>query len=273
MNRLSILVWFVFFSCMNINGPVFNPRKEIRGNWLILYPQHILKNDVQREIYANVQDSIVNLLGLKLVSFNSSGEFIQTDSLFGKHGSWKIADTGNLEISGGGKGLEPFKGAIVGVVNDTILIEEMVSINNETIKLIWHLKKIGAANEGASLFKEQNNIWRQRPSKKETDREIKERLVAMLKYYSLYFKIVSKESIYFSPARVLLPFTYYQHGVGLTKYNNDFAECFFDPADADKGYQVIKEAFEIAKGGEYPSGNNYVIEYSDYFLQVAGLIN
>ena len=171
------------------------------------------------------------------------------------------------------KGLENFRGTIVGIINDTILIEEMVRINNESIKLIWHLKKISSASDGADLFKKQNNLWRQRPVKNETEKEIKERLVAMLKYYSLYFKVVAKESIYFSPVRVFLPFTYYQHGIGLTGYSDDFVKCFFDRADAEKGYHAIKEAFERTSSVDFPSGDNYVIEYSKYFQRLAGVIN
>ena len=273
MNKLLLLVGFVFVSCMNISDRGLDFHKEIQADWLILYPQHILKNPVQGKIYGIAQDSIVNLLGLKLVSFSNNGEFIQTDSLFGKHGAWKIADTGRLEISKAGKGLENFRGTIVGLVNDTILIEEMVRINNESIKLIWHLKKISSASDGADLFKKQNNLWRQRPVKNETEKEIKERLVAMLKYYSLYFKVVAKESIYFSPVRVFLPFTYYQHGIGLTGYSDDFVKCFFDRADAEKGYHAIKEAFERTSNLDFPSGGNYVIEYSKYFQRLAGVIN
>ena len=273
MNKLFVLVGLVLVSCVNISDRGFDFQKEIQGDWLILYPQHILKTPAQRKIYGTVQDSIVNLLGLKLISFTGNGEFIQTDSLFGKHGGWKITDTSKLDIKRAGKGLENFKGTIVGLVNDTILIEEMVQINNEHIKLIWHLKRISSASDGADLFKKQNNLWRQRPSKNETNEEMKERLVAMLKYYALYFKVISKESIYFSPVRVPLPFTYYQHGIGLTNYSNDFAKCFFDRADAEKGYQAIKEAFERTRSTEFPSGDNYVIEYSKYFQQLAGVIN
>ena len=273
MGKLSLLVCFVFVSCLNFSERSFSFQKEIQGDWLILYPQHILKNDVQRKIYGSAQDSIVSLLGLKLVSLNSNGEFIQTDSIFGKHGRWRITDTSKLEIKGAGKGLENFKGTLVGIVNDTILLEEMIHVKNENIKLIWHLKKISSANDGSDLFEQQNNRWRQKPSRKESDKEIRDRIVGMLKYYSLYFKVVSIESIYFSPARVILPFTYYQHGVGLTNYGKDFSKCFFDTADAEKGYRVIKEAFESTKGDEFPSGNNYVVEYSEYFKQVADLIN
>lgn len=272
MNKFLILLMFGVSSCLNIRDNDFNPQEEIQGNWLILYPQHVLKNDAQRKIYVEVQDSIVNLSGLKLVSFTTKGEFIQVDSLFGRRGTWNMQDTGKIRIRSAGRGFDDFKGLVVGLVNDTILVEEMTHINGEDIKLIWHLKRIITGNDASDLFEEDENLWRRKPAKKETDKEIKARVTAMLKYYSLYFKTVSKESIYFSPVRVFLPFTYYQHGVGLKNYGNDFANCFFDAADTERGYRVLKDAFETSKDEDFPSANNFVSEYALYFQRLAEII-
>ena len=265
MRKYFIFLFLV--SCLSKKDDVFIPKEEIKGNWLILYPQHILKTDQQRKIYGRAQDSIVNYMGLKLVSFKGNGEFLQTDSLFGGHGKWTINDTGSLKITSAGKGFESFTGVLTGIKNDTILIEELVSLENETIKLIWHLKKILPDSEEGGLFKNEMNQWRQKSSRTETDVEIRKRIVSMLKYYSLYFKILSVESSYFSPVRVFLPFSYYQHGVGMKEFNplHYFTICFFNTANAKKGYEMLKEGFEKTKDQDFPSGENFVIEYSKYF--------
>ena len=272
INKFLFLFCFVLASCLNVNKQTFNAQKEIQGNWLILYPKHILKTNTQRQIYIKAQDSIVSLFGLKLVSFTGNGEFVQIDSLFDSHGKWAVADTGNLTVKAGGKGFENFKGTVVGVVNDTILVEEMVRMGDENIKLIWHLKKIEANDKGASLFDKNKNLWRQKPLKKENDKEIKDRVIAMLRYYSLYFKVVSEESIYFSPSKVFLPFTYYQHGVGLIGFDNNFSGCFYDVNDASKAYQLIQRVVEDARELEFPSRGNYVTQYSDYFERLANYL-
>ena len=272
MSKFFLFLLFGFISCINTKDKIFVPQKEIQGDWLILYPKHILKNELQKKIYGIAQDSIINLLGLKLITFSNTGEFSQIDSLFGRHGTWKIADTGNIRISSAGKGFENFNGTIAGVINDTILVEEIVRIKDENIKLVWHLKKIKGSSEGSDLFKTKNNLWRRKPLKKETAQEIKERIIAMLKYYSLYFKIVSEESIYFSPVRVFLPFTYYQHGVGLTGFTTNFSDCFYDAGDAEKGYNFLRQAFESTEDLEFPSGHNFVIEYSQYFQRLADYV-
>jgi len=271
MYKYTIVLLLFFISCVNLSKNDFDAKKEIVGNWLILYPQHILKNDAQRKLYGKAQDSIVNQGGLKLVSFEKDGKFFQMDSLFGKQGSWFIVDSGSLKINSAGKGFENFNGKVRGILNDTILIEELVRLDNEKIKLIWHLKRIRQANDAAGLFQRSNNHWRQKPVKKEQEAEIKARVRAMLEYYALYFKIVSVESIYFSRARVSLPFTYYQHGIGLTDFATDhpFIAYFYDARDARIGYGMLRSAFEKTKDEDFPSGENFVSEYSMYFEKLA----
>jgi len=271
MYKYTIGLLLFFISCVNPGKNNFDPKKEIVGNWLILYPQHILKNDAQRKLYGKAQDSIVDQGGLKLVSFEKNGKFFQMDSLFGHHGSWFLADSGSLKINSAGKGFENFNGEVSGMLNDTILIEELIKLDNEKIKLIWHLKKIGQADDAAGLFQRSNNGWRQKPVKKEQATEIKTRVRTMLEYYALYFKIVSVESIYFSRARVFLPFTYYQHGIGLTDFvtTHPFASYFYDENDAKIGYDILKSAFEKTKDEDFPSGENFVSEYSMYFQRLA----
>jgi len=274
MYKYLFFIFLLLSSCLSKKDDVLIPKEEIKGNWLILYPQHILKTDLQRKIYGRAQDSIVNFMGLKLVSFKNNGEFLQTDSLFGDHGKWTISDTGSLKITSAGKGFENFAGVFTGIKNDTILIEELVTLENQPIKLIWHLKKILPGSEEGALFKNEMNQWRQKSSRAETEPEIKKRLVSMLEYYSLYFKMVSVESIYFSPARVFLPFSYYQHGIGLKEFNSQdyFTIYFFNIANAKKGYEILKDGFEKTKDEDFPSGENYVIEYSKYFEMLARAI-
>ena len=124
MYKYLLLISILFISCLNLNKSSNGFTKEdVTGNWLVLYPQHVLKTDEQRELYGKMQDSIVSLMGLKLISFKSGGEFLQIDSLFSKNGNWSLADSGGLKITSAGKGFADFNGEVVGVINDTILID------------------------------------------------------------------------------------------------------------------------------------------------------
>lgn len=274
MRKYFLFISLFFISCFNKSGNDFNPVEMLPGNWLVLYPQHILKTRAQREIYTEKQDSIISLMGLKLISFKNDGTFLQADSLFGGHGKWVSADTSSLEISYGGTGFESFKGKVAGIMNDTLLISEIVSLDNEQVNLIWHLKKVLSGNEAAILFKEEYNSWRKKPAMKETNEELKKRIISMLTYYALYYKLVSKESIYFSRSRVFLPFNYYQHGIGMQPFmpEEPFRGFFFDMADARKGYGFIRSACDKIKKERFPSGENFVIEYAMFFEKLAKAI-
>ena len=128
MYKYTIVLFLFLISCVNFSKNYFDAKKEIVGNWLILYPQHILKNDVQRKLYGKAQDSIVNQGGLKLVSFEKDGHFFQMDSLFGRQGSWFIVDSGNLKINSAGKGFENFSGKVRGILNFTIFMDYVISL-------------------------------------------------------------------------------------------------------------------------------------------------
>lgn len=242
--------------------------KAIPGEWLILYPDHKLRNSLQREIYGNAQDSIVGLLGLKTVKFAEDRSFMQTDSIHAAaRGQWSFETSGQLLlIDGGGKGFDGFKGVVKGLKHDTLLIEENLVLAGENIRVIWHLKRIEERKRLEGLMSPQANSWRNAALSPV------ERLKMMLNYYSLYFDMVSHESIYFLASRVPLPLNYYQHAVGLKEFDAKswFATFFADDTEARDAYNLLSEAFKNAGKKPYPKGDNYVIEYSMFLKRVAG---
>ena len=215
----------------------------------------------------------MNLFGLKLVTFTEDGKFIQVDSIFEKPGAWAM-DSLLLNIRSEGKGFARFAGRFAGVVNDTIMITEFVRLGDEEVKLVWHLKKIPNSSDAAELFVPANNWWRKRPDKSESEDELRKRLIAMLQYYSEYYELVSKESIYFSPLRVFIPFSYYQHGIELKSFwpYDPFTQNFFNVSDARRAYEQLNAAIKKIEDDPFPSGENFVIEYAKYFERLANIL-
>src|SRR5690242_17089128 len=81
----------------------------IAGNWLLVYPDHRLKNARQEEIYNRVmQDSVLNEKGLKLVQFFDDGSFQQLDKP-GEKGKWAVSADKQVYVANGGTGFEDFK--------------------------------------------------------------------------------------------------------------------------------------------------------------------
>lgn len=236
--------------------------QSITGDWLIVYPDHQLKGARQREIYARMQDSIIALTGLKLVRFTEEGQFRQMDSI-NDPGNWKLSLANEVYIHDGGKGFNDFKADYASYQNETLRIIEYVKKGGEEIRLVWNLKRIPKNARFSDLFSERRNAWRRKPLKPETPGELKQRLALVLTYYADYFKLVTANSRYFTPSRVMIPFTYYQHAMGLRDFDDNaaFAKLFFNRDQAVKAYHFLEQALYNQRK-EFPSGKDFVEEYA-----------
>jgi hypothetical protein len=262
-----LLILSFFLSACKTNPSTPTKPDTLTGNWLIISPDHRLKNDFQKTTYGRMQDSIVGLKGLKLVRFNASDEFQQVDSSFGISGNWKLVDN-QIIIQRGGKGFEPMKASILDFVKDTLRMVETILLPGDSVQLVWYLKKIPAGSAANSLFSFQENQWRIKPKSPGTDETIRKKTAAILHFYAGYFELISIEAMYFSPKRVFLPLRYYQHGIGLKPLSDSkvFSALFYDLNDAQKAYAMLSAA--IRKEPSFPKGENYVIEYARYLRQL-----
>lgn len=220
-------------------------------------------------MYGAHQDSIVSLYGLKLISFKADGFFVETDSILKPPGKWTFTKDSLLRIQEGGRGFNPFTTLFQSFDNGTLQLIQHLPLDGEKIELVWHLKKI--ENDAAQLFEPSANEWRRKPTAPETGKEMRKRVASMLNYYSDYFKLIGKEAIYFSPARVPLPFRYYQHAIGLNAdLSPAFRNLFYNEADAAKAFAILQQAMRDAN--EFPRDDNFVIEYGLFIKQMAGKI-
>ncbi len=229
----------------------------------MLYPKLESDNQRQEDVYAKLEDSLVTLKGVKLVSFLESGVFIQWDSTLLK-GKWGTVNENEVVVSRAGKGFENFKAVYSGMEDDMLKLTEFISVNGEKLKLVWHLKKI-TSGKTAGLFDPEKNKWRTVPGKDETEEEMKQRLSQMLSYYSIYFKLISDESSYFMPVRIMLPVKFYQHAIGMKEYDtaHRFTSLFHSAPQAKKGFDLLKKAVNSTRY-DLPDDikNSYSYEYS-----------
>lgn len=272
MKSISIgllVISFVLFSCKSKKQEK-DAKAEIPGQWLILYPKHILYTQEAREAYTKaVQDSLVSLYGLKLVGLRSNGEFREGDSILTAPGRWMVKDNGEILIDGGGEGFRDFRGAFDGVRNDTMLISQHLPLPGDTVKVIWYLKRLND-KDAKFFFNLSANWWRLKPDSSESDAVLAKRVKAMLEYYAVYFRIVSNESAYFSQSRVPLPFRYYQHAMDLRPFSDDLAfnAFFYNIDDAKKAYTMLGDGMKKLQKAPFPRGKDFVIEYATYMQMV-----
>ncbi len=267
MRYCLFLIGVLFFSC-NSEKKEKAISNSISGNWIIIYPEHQLKNEKQKKLYATIQDSIISLYGLKLISFNDNDHFKQMDSIT-NNGKWETENNNAIYVKNGGKGFDKFKTTFTSFDKGVLQLTEYVTWKNEKIRLLWQLVKV--ENQlSDDLFSQAANAWRHKPLKSESLSEIKNRIASMLSYYSVYFKLVARESSYFIGARVMLPFEYYQHSIGLSDFDSTgyYANCFYNSQEAEKGYEYLQDLVSVLRN-EYPKKENYVEEYAAHMAAMA----
>jgi hypothetical protein len=236
-------------------------QQTVSGNWFILYPKDELTNSKQEKIYADIQDSLTALKCLKLISFSEKGVFNQLDSIKIK-GKWGTKDEMYVRVTDGGRGFDDFRTTFDGFDNGILKLTEIVNSGGEKLKFVWHLMKIDKGDP-TKLFEPAYNKWRIKPTKPESDEEIKNRLVQMLNFYSIYFKLIADNSSYFIPGRIILPFKFYQHGIGMKFFDEQsvFASLFYSKEQAKAAHLLL----DITIGDvEFGTQNlkSYTEEYS-----------
>lgn len=262
MRYLFLILVVVQLSCSS-GGGKNSVRYEVIGDWFIIYPDENLDSEEERQLYARIQDSIVNTKGVKLVSFLENGTFIQWDST-GQKGKWATMDEDKIVVNRGGRGFENFKTTYSGKEDGQLLLTETITGDGETIELVWHLKKI-TGGKFARLFEPSANEWRKVPAQPETDAQLRQRLSEMLAYYADYFYLIAEKSSYFVPARVMLPLRFYQHAIGMNEMDemHRFVSLFSSFEEAKRAYNLLKAVINSAKF-DLPEddSNSYSKEYA-----------
>ncbi len=107
------------------------------------------------------------------------------------------------------------------------------------------------------------NAWRARPTRKETDAEIKLRAMQHLDYLIQYFKCVQEnKQTYFETGLISSPFVFYAHGLGIShdnRYAERWQEAFFDNENARLGLDYLRKALRSVK--KYPRAPTFTEEY------------
>ena len=266
--RWSLIIILSFsFSCKSLSETE-KLHQTLAGKWLLIAPDHKLKGGWQKVVYSHIQDSIVGLMGLKLIVLAEHGVFQQMDSA-GKKGRWGMTADNVVFIENGGKGFENFRSHFTNYRDGLLELTEFVEAEGEKIELVWNLKKI-TGSSASGLFEDKRNEWRKRPGHPESEKQMKERLSDMLHYYSDYDELVTKESSFFVPTRIILPFKFYQHAMAMKPFEEEsfFTRLFFNKEQAEQAWQYLKRIVTKLKN-DFPRKKTYVEEYAEFMENMA----
>ncbi|TAH05736.1 MAG: hypothetical protein EAZ16_01515 [Sphingobacteriales bacterium] len=267
---LFIIFCLALGSC-KLTGTKRASNQVLTGHWLILYPKNQLENEAQEKLFAQLQDSIMRPMGLAMINFTKDNTFYFSDSLFGKKGKWGL--TGNtLVIEKAGAGFNYFNGEIVKIEKGIMQVVQQLRLGNENIQLTWHIKKINETSAYFKLFDSSTNWWRHAPAAPENLKDLQKRTSAMCAYYADYFAMIEGAADYFAPRRILMPLNFYQHAIGVKRYDSAhaFTRFYYNSSNAQQANNLLEDG--IRGLGPVERGENYVVEYAGILRQLSANI-
>lgn len=142
---------------------------------------------------------------------------------------------------------------------------ELDGNTNYYLNLNTDFKKLGKENDIRSVA---FNQWRFAPQQKETDDEIKARLILNLKYIAAYMRVHMYGSFNeIHTAGIHSPFLYAKNGLFLYEWQRVpyfWKYVFFDEKDAEKAFKLLRETFKVS---EPPKFINNWLAYNESCLQ------
>lgn len=258
--RYTVLLSLILLSACT-GKETGKPAAIIPGNWIVLYPDEELQTREQEAVYAQTQDSFTGIRCLKLIRFTTDGKFRQLDSV-SITGTWTINDKQEVVVKNGGRGFEPFTARIKSLTGNQLQLTELAEARGQQLQLNWHLLRLDKGDP-QQLFDDAQNKWRYKAVSRESDNAIRERVASMLAYYSVYFNLLSEESSYFIPGRVILPVNFYQHGIGLREFDEKsrFAALFYNTEQAKFAWYVLDAAIDNTHT-DFRKKDSFTAEYA-----------
>lgn len=144
----------------------------------------------------------------------------------------------------------------------------MVALDGNTnyyLNLSTDFKKLGKENDIRSVA---FNQWRFTPNEKETDEQIKKRLILNLKYIAAYMRVhMYGEFNKIHTAGIHSPFLYAKNGLFLYEWQRVpyfWKHIFYDEKDAEKAFKLLHKTFRTV---EPPKFIDNWLAYNESCLQ------
>jgi hypothetical protein len=126
-------------------------------------------------------------------------------------------------------------------------------------------------NQDFDLLSPEANKWQMKPTKKESEQEIKSRVLQHLDFLIQYFKLVEdKEQGYFEIDVLRTPFQFYANGLGVMRETESveiWRTHFYDTEDANLGADMLMQGLRSIDA--YPSDSK---SYTKGYLRALLLI-
>jgi len=136
------------------------------------------------------------------------------------------------------------------LIGDLLMEEESFKAKLKWVKEVEMVEKFKM-----DPFYPKNNLWRKKPTQKENDEQIRERLLNYVLHFAYILKAsTEREHNVVSFAHSMGIIRVYRGGIGIVKtaqVKEEWKNCFFDEEDAIKAYDLFKSYLNrgLYKGG------------------------
>lgn len=129
-------------------------------------------------------------------------------------------------------------------------------------------------------YSKENNWWRIKPSKPESDEQLKKRVLNHLAFWQLLFHDADKNDLpYVSYNWFASPLVIATNGVVMKFYDdvkNEWDQNFYDSVQAHKGYELMRKCFSkkikyLQTDNKYLRNEDMIRQLTSNFLEATGV--
>ena len=275
------VIGLIIFSCNDAADKSGNKKTEEDSK--VEHDSRVIYLDTAKDMFNilcqgwAMQDDVESLSGMEEDSkieipyrsfyFAANGTFIKNPRNAIDYGNWVYDDTKktitlNYSVE---KGKDVYK--IAALASDELKLLN-IGINTSTIlKFVSSGRRFKDTNE--EPFALQNNMWRIKPNKKETDAAIQQRLKDNLHFFILFYKsAVIKDDKEVSFWGLPSCFKWYGGGIFLkdrSQLKENWIDCFYSKEQAMKAYVLAEKIME--KKYTWPKGESNWLKQNLYVLE------
>lgn len=229
---------FVFLTSLLLNS-CLSPKNQISQLWFYTFS----------DISSGENDTRLN--PSNFINLKNDGNYTRYFAAF-EYGKWTF-ENGKLTLTN-------YKNETAIIIINSLTAHEMQVKFNERQTDNFESQPANSLS-GKDPFSKENNLWRIPSNKKESDSEIKHRLLNHLKFWELYFTWALENNIQSIDVRSLPTLIkIYGNGIIVKPYNTipeKWKSYFFDEEDCRKANSIVEDAFRDENIGWPHTDNKY----------------
>lgn len=222
------------------------------------------------ESLQNANDDDELMLPFRAFHFANDHSFIKNPRNAMEYGNWSYDDDSKMITLSYKSSKETDRYKIRAIAVDELKLTN-AGLNTQSV-IIFSGDSISYQNQAANPFHIDNNQWRIRPAKAETNAQIRERIKGCMRFYLLFYKDhIARRTKTISFYGFPTCFRWYAGGIYLVKQDelkDNWFACFYNKEQAMKGYKIVDSLLDLKYTWSKDPAKNWVVKNSEVLQQM-----